>query len=530
MMVITILIAVVSWLLIFKKGFAVLKKINSSVDPYVFWWANFVIYALVFASVFMGEGFVDLLSFLKTKFISSFGWSYLVLTSVLSGHLLYVVYRFGNVKIGGSDAQPEFTRLSWLSMLFSAGLGTGLVYSGVFEPLAHFYKAPQIAQFEETSKFIEAMDITFYHWGFPAWMMYSATGLMFAVLSFNLKKNFQFSHFVPDQHTKTKVFVNVAAIMSILVGVITTFVLASSQMSSGLVRILPTFISQWITPSFTIAFVTLMATFSVLSGLKKGIRLLSELNILLSLLLFLFVLFNVDAFTYITVLFKTLALHVTSLPSHMFYRSFFNDELWLSNWTLLYWAWWTAWLPFVGLFIARISKGRTIKEYVLGTVVVPSAVTFLWFSLFGTAGYLQNIKHNLGLESLVENGAQQMLFTVLDTMPFSEVCTFLAVICVLIFYVTSSDSGSYVVDMISSGQSKNHSPFLKVYWSLLEGALAIVLLEFGGVSVIKNLVILISLPVLIYLCFGMYKLVGILRCLSEEELSEQNRSSADVFK
>jgi len=489
----------------------VFKKINSQVDPAVFWWANFLIYALVFSAVFFGEDLVRVLDVLKESFISSFGWSYLVLSVCLVGTLLYVVYEFGHLRIGGKKAKPDFSRLSWLSMLFSAGLGTGLIYSGVFEPLAHFYNAPQLSDFEGRAKFIQAMDISFFHWGFAAWAMYSATGLMFAVLSFNLNKSFQFSHFIPEKYSKIKIVVNVTAILSILVGVITTFVMASSQMSSGLIRILPSSLGEWISPSFTIALVTLLATLSVLSGLKKGIRVLSEVNILIALSLFVFVLFNLDVGFYLKVFFETLGMHMTTLPSHLLYRSFTNDQTWLSNWTLLYWAWWTAWLPFVGLFIARISKVRTVREYALGTVVVPSLVTFLWFSLFGTAGYLKDLKHSLGLEQMLKSDSQEMLFSILGTMPFSEICTVLAVVCVLIFYVTSSDSGSYVVDMISSGKAENHNSYLKVYWSVLEGLLAIVLLKYGGAPVIKNLVILISLPVLLYICFGMVKLVKILK-------------------
>ena len=497
-----------------------LKTINSKVDPSVFWWANLIIYVLVLTSVFFGANLASTLEVLKSKFITTFGWSYVVLSLSLMGTLLYIVFKFGRLRIGGQGTKPDFSRLSWLSMLFSAGLGTGLIYSGVFEPLAHFYNAPQLSQFTGQTKFIEGMDITFFHWGFPAWMMYSSTGLMFAILSFNLNKAFQFSHFVPDRFTKTKVLVNVVAILSILVGVITTFVISSSQMSSGLVRILPGGIGQFITPVSTIALVTVLATFSVLSGLKRGIRILSEINILIALSLFLFVLFNIDFIFYFSVMVKTLGLHVTSLPSHLFYRSFINDNVWLSNWTLLYWAWWTAWLPFVGLFIARISKGRTIREYVLGTVVVPSLVSFLWFGLFGSAGYLKNIKFGLGLEHMLDTNVKNMLFAVLETMPFSEIATAIAVVCVLIFYVTSSDSGSYVVDMISSGKAENHNTYLKVYWSVLEGALAIVLLKFGGVSVIKSLVILISLPVLLYVAYGMFRLISILSALSKEEKLE----------
>lgn len=496
------------------------KKINSQVDPAVFWWSNAIIFSLVFTSVFFGAVLTSGLELLKNQFISSFGWSYLVFSILLMASLLYVVFKYGHIKIGGRSAQPDFSRLSWISMLFSAGLGTGLIYSGVFEPLAHFYKAPQLSEFSGQAKFIEALDISFYHWGFPAWMMYSATGLMFAVLSFNLKKSFQFSHFVPEKFVKTKILVNVTAILSILVGVVTTFVLASSQMSSGLVRILPDWLGRFVSPSSAIGLVTVLATFSVLSGLKKGIRRLSELNIFIALSLFLFVLLNIDLNFYASTLFQTLGVHLTSLPSHLLYRSFTNDDIWLSKWTLLYWAWWTAWLPFVGLFIARISKGRSIREYTVGTVVVPTAVTFLWFSLFGSAGYLRNIEFNLGLEGMLANNSQQMLFAVLETMPFSEICTAMAVICVLIFYITSSDSGSYVVDMISSGKSENHNSYLKVYWSVLEGVLAIILLSYGGVSVIKNLVILISLPVLIYSCFGMLKLITVLDQIAEQEESE----------
>ena len=493
-----------------------LNKINRNVDPPVFWGANFCIFFIIFFAVFFEPAFNASLTSLKQSFIASFGWSYIVLSIVLISTLLFIVGKFGHIRIGGKNAKPEFTNLSWLSMLFSAGLGTGLMYSGVFEPMAHFFKAPQIQNFAEGPKFIEAMDITFFHWGVVPWMMYSATGLMFAIVGFNLNKGFQFGYFIPDRLKKLKASVNILSILSILVGVITTFVIASSQMSAGLIKVLPTLLGNYISPELTIVIVTLVATVSVLSGLNKGIRLLSGLNIFLAFLLFLYILFNVDFAFYLSVLIKTTGLHALSLPQHLFYRSFTNEASWLSAWTILYWAWWTSWLPFVGLFIARISKGRTVKEYVLGTVLLPSIVIFLWFSLFGAAGYLKNQEYGLGFEKMLSGDVQNMLFAVLETIPWASTLSVLTVVCVMIFYVTSSDSGSYVVDMIATGKKENHHPYLKIYWSVLEGALAIVLLSFGGVGLIKHLVVLFSLPVLIYVCYGLFKALSILKDIAQE--------------
>ena len=493
-------------------------KINRNVDPPVFWGANFCLFFIVLFAVFFESRFNASLDSLKQSFITSFGWSYIVLSVVLILILLFIVFKFGSVRIGGEHAVSDFTTLSWVSMLFSAGLGTGLIYSGVFEPMAHFFKAPQIQNFSGEQKFVEAMDITFFHWGLPPWMMYSAAGLMFSIVGFNLNKGFQFAYFIPEERKIFKAVVNVFSILSILVGVVTTFVVASSQMSAGMIKVLPESLGSFITPELTIGAVTVMATFSVLSGLNKGIRILSQVNVLLALSLFLYVLFNVDLAFYSYLFFKSLGVHSLSLPKHLFYSSFVNDKSWLSNWTLLYWAWWVSWIPFVGLFIARISRGRTIKEYVLGTVLLPSFVTFLWFSLFGTAGYLKDKDYGLNLEGMLSGDVQNMLFAVLDTTPWASLFSVVAVVCVMIFYVTSSDSGSYVVDMIASGKKENHHPYLKIYWSILEGVLAIVLLSFGGVGLIKNLIVLFSLPVLVYTCFGLVQTCFLLKTIHQKEV------------
>jgi len=431
--------------------------------------------------------------------------------------MLSVTYKFGDHVIGGPDAKPEFSTLTWISMLFSAGLGTGLLYCGAYEPMSHFLSAPHIQNLPENARFIKSLEITFFHWGAPAWFIYSSTGLIFAVTSFSFKKNFQFAELIDAKYKLLRTVVNILAIVSILIGVVTTFAMAARQINAGLNILFPNLINiSILNSSFIIAFITVLATLSVLSGLTKGIKTLSQLNVFLVLLLFFFMLFHVHIGHLINLFIEVSGMHINNFISSLTYTGSLGEKKWIESWTMLYWGWWATWAPFVGLFIARISKGRTIKEFFFGTVFVPSVICFIWFTLFGFLGFKFQMEGKIDFANLLDGEAYYSMFAVLEQSSLPFLSSLLAVVCVTIFYVTSSDSGSYVVDMIASGGKKSPHSYLKVFWSVTEGVLAFVLFYFGGVLVIQNLVVLLSLPTLLYICFGIYKI--------NKELSNRSES------
>lgn len=473
----------------------------------MFWGAVVSIFAVIAFCVYFNSEALDVTTKLRFQFLNSFGWSFIISVIWIVVFMAKISYKFGDHVIGGPGTEPEFSTLTWISMLFSAGLGTGLLYCGAYEPMSHFLTAPHLQDLPENVRFIKSLEVTFFHWGAPAWFIYSSTGLIFAVTSFSFNKSFQFSELIDSKYKLLRIIVNILAIISILIGVVSTFAFAARQINAGLNILFPNFISiSILNASYVIAFITALATVSVLSGLNKGIKILSQLNVVLVLILFFFLLFHIHIGHFINLVLEVTGLHITNFVKSLTYTGSLEDKKWIGSWTMLYWAWWAAWAPFVGLFIARISKGRTIKEFFFGTVLVPSVICFVWFTLFGFIGFKLHQAQKVDFKSLVTDEPFLTLFALLEQSALPFAASFIAVICVTIFYVTSSDSGSYVVDMIASGGKKSPHSYLKIFWSITEGVLAFVLFYFGGVLMVQNLVVLLSLPTLLYICFGIFKI------------------------
>lgn len=483
-----------------------LAGINKNVSPPVFWGANLAIFILIIINLLLGEAFVEGIDEVKNLFLQSAAWLYILPIIFLFIFLIKILYLYGDLKVGGELAEKEFSNLAWISMLFSAGLGIGLLYSGTYEPMAYYFGAPQLEGLESGQKFIASLHISYFHWGAPAWTIYSATGLMMGFSGFGRSKNFLFSTYAPFKNPIGHHIINIITILSILLGVVTAFAIGVQQINVGIHKLFPGVPIGVEAQAVMILIITVVATISVLSGLQKGIKYLSLFNVVLACLVFLYIFSHVSLSKYFGVFIEAGGYHISHFVEALTYTASYKDKAWLGNWTILYWAWWASWAPFVGLFIARISKGRTIKEFFVGTVLAPSLVCALWITAFGILGFDLHSKGTLNLQDLINNAPGTILFSILDTMNLSLLFSTLALICVIIFYVTSSDSGSYVVDMIASGGKLKPHPYLKIYWSLVEGVLAFVLILTGGIIFIKNLVVLTSLPILLYICYGTYKL------------------------
>ncbi len=492
------------------KPLSFVRRVNSITNPRVFWLSNALLFLIMLLAVLKGEKFATTAGALKDVFLKNTGWFFVFAIIWLLYFVGVIFFKFGNIKLGQKNDQPEFSTLSWIAMLFSAGLGIGLLYSGTYEPMFHYFNAPQVASLAGPERFLQALKITYFHWGVPAWLIYSATGLVFAFVAFNQNRGMVFSGLVPKQYPRLKNALDVFAVLSILIGVIITFTLGVSQINTGLKQIFASLPFSKSTQVGLILIITLMATVSVFSGLKKGIKYLSQLNIYLALGLLLLTALSLPLADLAGLGIETLGVHVADFIKNLTYTAALKDKTWLRDWSIFYWAWWASWAPFVGLFIARISKGRTLKEYVVCTVLVPSLICFVWFTVFGYAGLKLHSQGLVDMEALVQKSPQSSLFATLQLSKLPFISSLLAVVSVFIFYITSSDSGSYVVDMITSGGKPAPHKYLKIYWSFMEGLLAAVLLYFGGVFLIKNLVILFAAPIILYICFGIYRVFRVL--------------------
>ena len=371
------------------------------------------------------------------------------------------ISQFGEIRLGGADAKPEFNYINWIAMLFSAGLGIGVIFFSVAEPVSHL---SSLALFEEGASFNEratlSMNLTFLHWGFHAWAIYGVVGLCFAYFAFNLGRPFRVSSFFRLENAWSRVIVDVFAILATVFGIATSLGLGASQISAGLEH-LNIANSYWIpietlSPEASpgkfiiIIFITILGLISVVLGLNAGIKRLSQLNMILCgcflITIFLFgpTGYILDGFV------ENVGSYIQNFISLSTNLNAYSNSDWQNGWTLFYYCWWFAWSPFVGLFIARISYGRTIKEFILGVVFLPSLIVFIWVSVFGNAAIYQEFTIAGSLANAINEDISVSLFIFLEQYPGSTLLMGLSLINILTFFVTSSDSGALVTAMMTS--------------------------------------------------------------------------------
>ncbi|RBI83844.1 BCCT family transporter [Rhodosalinus halophilus] len=479
-------------------------RLTSQMNPAVFIGSA----ALVIAFVIAGGGFTDatadFFQTLQENITRFFGWYYvLVVTGILVLTFAILASPARNVRLGGPEATPEFSRFGWFGMLFAAGMGIGLVYFGVAEPLYH-YASPLDAEPEGLPAVTEAMRISFFHWGLHAWGIYIVLALAVAYAHFNrglpLAPRSVLEPLIGERiHGPIGDLTDIVCTVGTLLGVATSLGLGAMQINASLASFF-----GW--PETTlvqialIAAITLIATISVVSGVKSGVQMLSRVNLWLVLGLMVFVL-AVGPTLYVVELFvSALGRYLQNLPQMSLYLDPGADSQWQTTWTLFYWGWWISWSPFVGIFVARISYGRTIKEFILGVLLVPTLLTFLWFAIFGGTGLsAQRAEEGANLLSAVRENEAASLQAMLATLPFAQISTIVATVVILLFFVTSSDSGSLVDDMVTSGGDPHPPKAQRVFWAVSEGAVAATLLLLGGLTAIRNAAISLGLPMSILL-------------------------------
>ena len=450
---------------------------------------------------------------------------------VINLFLVFIVYlalgKFGKLRIGGQNAKPEFKKSSWFAMLFSAGMGIGLLFFGVAEPVNHFANPP-MAEPETAAAAQEAMNFTFLHWGFHAWGVYALVGLSLAYFTYSrglpLTIRSVFYPFLGDKiYGKIGDAIDIFAVLATLFGLATSLGFGVQQIASGLNHVfgLPNGI---LTQVLLIVGITMIATTSVVLGVDKGVKILSEWNMRIAVVLLLLALIlGPTVFIFRSFVENTGSYFYNFLKISTWSETYTNGS-WQNNQTIFYWGWWIGWSPFVGMFIARISKGRSVREFILGVLLVPSLVTFFWMSTFGSSAIQQAMTGDGAIINAVNDNIDTALFVFFQDYPLSMIINVVAIILIAGFFITSSDSGSLVVDSLTSG-GKIDSPIgQRIFWAVTEGAVAAVLLIGGGLQALQTATIVTGLPfafILLFMCYSLYK--GLNEDLAELENKKEKK-------
>ncbi len=500
-----------------------MNKGPGGIHPGVFWPSLAVLgLACVFAIGFP-DATGEALGSIQKNVVGTFGWYYVLVVVTFVGFALWMgLSRFGDIKLGKEDEEPEFGVLSWFAMLFAAGMGIGLVFWGAAEPLTFFAtdvkpgmtgEGPELAQ--------KAMAQVFLHWGFHAWAIYVVVGLglAYAIHRRGRPASIRWA-LEPILGDRVRGWlgdvIDTIAVVGTVAGIATSLGLGVQQISTGLVHLgIFDEVSDTLLVG-AIIIITIMATASVVSGVGRGIQWLSNINLILAALFLIAILALGPTLFLLREWIQNIGVYFQNVLPLTFSTNAFSGEagqIWQGAWTTFYWGWWISWAPFVGVFIARISRGRTVRQFVAGVLLVPTSVTFLWFSVLGGAAFYRQIFGEADLVGTDDEGnpvlvAEQVLFDLLEGLPASALLSGIAIVLVTIFFITSSDSGSLVVDMLASGGDPEPPTWSRVLWAGIEGLVAIGLLLAGGLTALQTGAILTALPfsvIMLAMCAATYR-------------------------
>ena len=446
---------------------------------------------------------------------SGFGWFYILTANLLVLAALFFAFgRYGKIRIGGPNARPEFSRNAWYAMLISAGMGIGLMFWSVAEPIFHLNAPAPLFGVEagspEAGK--AALATTFYHWGLHPWSIYALVALALSFFAYNRGLPLTFrSVFYPL--LGPRIYggwgnaIDILTVLATLAGLATSLGFGVGQAAAGL-----NFLFGWPQSTafqvFLIAAITSVAVLSVVAGLDHGVKRLSQLNIGMAGLFMAFLLIVGPALFILPAFVQSLGFYGSALPELAFWNEAFTDTDWQGGWTVFYWGWWISWSPFVGMFIARVSKGRTVRELILGVVVFPSLLSFFWMSVFGGTALNLQLTGTRDVAAAVSDNVATALFDMLQAFPWAPVASFVGVVLVISFFVTSADSGSLVIDHLTSGGKLDSPASQRVFWAAMVGVLAAVLLIGGGLAALQTAAVATGLPfaaVLLFLCWSLQR-------------------------
>lgn len=474
--------------------------------------------AIVILGFVIPDAFTKATDAIFSFLVDNFSWFYLISMFVFVVFSLLIAFsKYGKIKLGPDDSKPEHSTISWFAMLFGAGMGIGLVFWGVAEPLNHFISFGA----DETAASY-AMQKSFMHWGFHPWAGYSIIGL--ALGYFQFRKNAPgliSSIFLPilgEKGVKGPIgkAIDISAIFATVAGVATSLGQGTLQINSGLNYLFNVPITSLV-QIVIVALITIVFTWTAVTGIDKGIKLLSDINMYLAVALMLGSFILGPKIMTLNIFTNSLGAYVNNFIQESFSINPFGDNSWLGSWTIFYWAWWIAWGPFVGTFIARISKGRTIKEFVLGVIIAPSVVSFIWFSVFGSLGL--NLDTSIIMEAI--KSTETALFVVFSQYPLGILMSLIALCLLCTFFITSANSATFVLSMFSANGDLNPSNSRKVLWGIIQALLALALLLTGGLGALQTVSIVAAFPFAIIMLLACYSLV---KALSKEKIGIENNA------
>ena len=455
---------------------------------------------------------------------NNFTWTYLLSMMLFVVFALFIAFsKWGKIRLGPDDSRPQYSTLSWFTMLFTSGMGIGIVFWSVAEPIEHFLNfgaTPDAAAF--------AMKKTVMHWSFHPWATYAVIGLAFAYFQFRKKTpslmSSMLTPLIGEKRAKGKLgkAIDIFVILATVVGVASSMGQGILQINAGLNHTFGVNVN-FITQVIIALIITAVFLFISQLGIDKGIKVMSDFNLYLAGAIALVVFLLANGSTVFNNMINTIGNYLGSFIQDSLATKPFESKEWLGSWTIFYWAWWICWGPFVGTFIARISKGRTIREFILGVLVLPSIVSMLWFSIFGTLG----IGTDIALLNTIQGKAENALFVVFSQFGFGNVLSVAAIILLCIFFVVSANSSTYVLAMFTDKGSLNPSNKKKIIWGLVPAVLSLALLATGGLSALKTSLVLVAFPlivIIIMVCISIYKALG------KEKNLKKNDNNGTVIK
>ncbi|WP_226585385.1 BCCT family transporter [Halobacillus litoralis] len=505
-----------------------MKKVTS-----VFW----VTLAIALFSVIWGAAAPKNLEAITGKIQSyisvHFGWYYLLIVTGFVVFCLYMIFSpYGKMKLGKATDTPDYNYATWFAMLFSAGMGIGLVFWGAAEPIYFYANNAPTAETGTAAALNESMRFVYFHWGIHAWGIYAIVALVLAYFKFRRGAPALISATLePLFGDKMKgpwgKLVDIIAVFATIVGVATTLGFGAAQINGGLTFLTPLEDSFGI-QLIIIGIVTVLFMMSAYTGLSKGIKYLSNTNMILAIALLVIMLIVGPTLFIMNMFTDTIGAYLQNLPSMSFRLAPNSEEnrTWINNWTVFYWAWWIAWSPFVGIFIARVSKGRTIREFLSGVLLVPSVIGFLWFSTFGSSAI--QVQQNGG-DDLAELATEQAMFGMFDNYPLGLILSIIAMTLIGTFFITSADSATFVLGMQTTNGSLTPPTMVKFVWGIIQSSMAAVLLYSGGLQALQNALISAAFPfsfIMVMMVVSLYKAIRADKMALDKGKREEEKTSA----
>jgi glycine betaine transporter len=494
--------------------------------PAVFLVSLALVVGFILLGIFVPDGLDVFSSALHGAIIEHFGWAYLLSAF---GFVVFSVYialsRYGRLKLGKPHDKPQYSYFGWFSMLFAAGMGIGLIFWGVSEPLSHFASPPQYldAASGEAARF--AMVRSFFHWGIQPWAIYIVMSLSIAYFSFRrgmapLISNTFYPLLGERVFGPVGKTIDILAVFATVFGIVTSLGLGALQINGGLGAVFGIPINNTVT-FIIIAVVTVLYLTSSMTGLDTGIQILSKTNVLVAITLLLFVLVVGPTSYILNVLTTVVGDYLTQFVNLSLSTNPFEGYQWTKDWTLFYWAWWISWSPFVGLFVASISRGRTIREFVSGALLVPTMLTFLWFAVFGATGLDLQLHRGIDLAAVAMSDITLVLFEMFRYLPLGALLSLVAILLLSVFFVTSADSATFVLGMMTSNGNLNPPTAKKFTWGILQSVSAIILLMTGGLAALQRMAIVAALPFTLVMVVMVFSLLKALRWEWRHELKDR---------